>query len=523
MTFFLIWADLMGWDVPLLHVRICRWLQARGRIAVLRVFRGAAKSTIVAVYQAWRLYRDRACRLLDQAADDPTAYKLSRDTRAVLRRHPLCKGMLGTGQTAAGRFDVVGNPDARNASVTAAGVLSNTTSARADEAVFDDVEVPRNCRTVEARETLRGRLTEATHILVPGGRKLYIGTPHTHDSIYDEQIAAGADELTIPLFEAHVRYEGESAEKQRRFPFNFAPRDDGLYVFLGPRLAVEGEDYRVEGRAVVMDGPPGITVDIYAQCAWPERFTRAEIAHRRKECRTMNEWDSQYQLKARPIHEIRLDPSRIVAYAVEPEIHLANGETRMMLGGVRIVSAAAWWDCALGKVKRDASALCVVFTDEAGRLYWHTARGLTGEVDEQCEAIRALAVTLQLPAIDVETNGPGGFVPPILRKHLAGTGCAVREQWSSENKDRRILDGLEPPLSGRFLWAHVDALDVIEPQMRDWIPGAANQPDDYLDAGAGAIRTQPVRIGKVIGNPRQSARHHWQPATGTYDVAVDLH
>jgi hypothetical protein len=84
---------------------------------------------------------------------------------------------------------VNGALDMRNASMFAKGILSNVTGARANECQNDDVEVPGNIQTPEAREKLRYRLSEQTHILIPGGRKLFIGTPHTHDSLYDEKEA----------------------------------------------------------------------------------------------------------------------------------------------------------------------------------------------------------------------------------------------------------------------------------------------------------------------------------------------
>jgi hypothetical protein len=57
-AFFMIWARVMKWTVPALHLVICEWLEAtRDPVRVLMVFRGAAKSTIYAIYKAWRLYR----------------------------------------------------------------------------------------------------------------------------------------------------------------------------------------------------------------------------------------------------------------------------------------------------------------------------------------------------------------------------------------------------------------------------------------------------------------------------------
>ncbi|MBI2798978.1 MAG: phage terminase large subunit [Gammaproteobacteria bacterium] len=514
-AFFLIWADVQGWVVPDIHLRICHWLQRRGRLAVLEVFRGAAKSTIVAVYQAWCLYCDPAYRFLDQGADDPVAYKLSKDTRAVLRRHPLCVGMMSTRQVAAGKFDIVGNQDARNSSVTAHGIMSNVTSARADEVIFDDIEVPKNIKSGDSRMMLRTRIGESTHILVPGGKKLYIGTPHTWESIYEEQIEAGADLLKIPLFDHHARFEDPN---QRWFPLNFDVTE--AYVFLGRKLLDKGSDYEIKGRAIMFAQVPQGLIDIYAGNVWPEYFTRDEIRFRRAES-TLNEWDSQYMLVAKPLNQIRLNPDRIIPYAVEPEIQYANGGVRLMLGKTQMVTAAAWWDCALGKINSDTSALCVLFSNERGYLFWHVAQALTGDIYSQCNSILETAVRLQLPSITVETNGPGGFVPPILRKILVGTGIGVVEHHSVGNKDERILDGLEPPISGRFLWAHLSVLDTVEKQMRDWLPGRSNQPDDYLDAAAGAIRATPVRIGRVIGDIKGRPRDDWRPDSGTFEVTLE--
>lgn len=257
LAFFLIWAKVQGWTVPDLHVRICHWLEhCQDPMRVLQVFRGAAKSTIYAVYKAWQLYCDGTWVSLIWAADGGLAKKLTRDTINVLRRHPLCGGMLPT-KPGAQAFWVSGVTDPRNASMTAVGVDQNVTSARARDIDYDDVEVPKNIKTPEARENLRAKIQEATFILVPGGQETYIGTPHTHDSIYPEMIAAGAASLTIPLFEDSVRY--EKTDQKTAYDIPFTPGPDGIYVFLGiykhARLLVEDRDYRLEGGQVVFAKP----------------------------------------------------------------------------------------------------------------------------------------------------------------------------------------------------------------------------------------------------------------------------
>ncbi len=528
LAFFLIWAKLRRWKVPEIHVRALVWLESCGELAVLRCFRGFGKSTILGVYNAWRYYRDSQYRILHQSEADSTAYKTSRDTQNVLRQHPLTRGMFREGGVE--QWWVEGAEDARNASMFAKGILSNVTSGRADECQNDDVEVPRNIQTVEAREKLRYRLSEQTHILVPGGRQIYVGTPHTHDSLYDEQERLGADCLTIRMFEHEHRIEDA---RNAAYDLPFAPEYVFAGIFKHARLLVEGRDYRLQGTRLVFASAPGGIVDCYAGCAWPERFTREELEKRRRKTRTINEWDSQYQLHSKPIHDVRLDPDRMIPYEVEPVLMSANKRPVLMLGKVQLVGFKAWWDVSLGKVKSDASALCVVFTDDAGRLYWHRAIGVTGDLElldargrlvgGQCHQILQALRAVHVHHVTVETNGPGGFVPPILRKHLAPHGITVSEEHSSENKQRRILDAFEPPLSSKFLWAHVSVLDgPAAPQMREFNPAIANQPDDYLDAGAGAIRATPVRIGRFVGIPAGVERQDWSPVSGSFEVEVEF-
>lgn len=533
-VFFLIWARRQGWSVPDFHIRICDWLERCGDVGVLMVFRGAAKSTILAVYNAWRYYLDPTYRILHQGDQDSTAFKTSRDTRRVLQRHPLTMHLVDI------RGEVKfwwtpGSDDERNPSMQAAGITSNVTSSRADEIQNDDVEVPRNITTPELREKMRHRLGEQTFILVPGGRKLFIGTPHTHDSIYDEKIESGADVLKIPLFGLEHRI--EETDQVRRFAVSFEPE----YVFAGigkfARLLASGRDYRWKAGHIEFSEPPGQTIDCYAECVWPDRFTRDDLLIRRKETATFNAWDSQYQLHSKPAGDVRLDPNQIIPYDIEPLIRVANGETGMWLGTVRIVGACCRWDVALGKPGSDDSVFSVVLTDDVGRLYWHRAVGLTGEIavftsdrtgkDEitggQVVQIREVVEALQLTRVVVEVNGPGGFAAALLRRALKGTGCSVVEDFASVNKQKRILDAFEAPMSARFLWAHTSVLEgPAWDQLAEFNPLARNQSDDYIDSGAGAISDTPVRIGKSVGNPTAPDREHWSPASGTHDVTLEL-
>jgi hypothetical protein len=109
----------------------------------------------------------------------------------------------------------------------------------------------------------------------------------------------------------------------------------------------------------------------------------------------------------------------------------------------------------------------------------------------------------------VEQNGLGRFLPGMLRKAMGArkVGCTVVEVASHRAKDRRILDALDPLLAANRLWAHESVWDTPFPsEMREWRPGRRGR-DDGLDAVAGAVLAEPVRIGPVPVLPRRD----WRP------------
>jgi hypothetical protein len=96
----------------------------------------------------------------------------------------------------------------RYGTMLAKGILSGVTGHRAHFIQNDDVETPKTTGTPEAREKLPQKLSEQTHIAIPGARELWIGTPHTYDSLY-EQIKKLSDVkcLILKMFEHEKRIE----------------------------------------------------------------------------------------------------------------------------------------------------------------------------------------------------------------------------------------------------------------------------------------------------------------------------
>lgn len=540
LAFFLLWADRMRWEVPALHVRVCVWLEqawlSGDDLLLLMLPRGHAKSTILEIFNAWLYYCYPTLRILHQSESDRTALKTSRGTKNVFQRHTLTRAMAAAlrGEIESWWLEAAYENDPRNASMFSKGITSNVTSARADFIQNDDVEVPRNITNPDMREKMRYRLGEQVHIAVPGCPSLYVGTPHTHDSIYDDVRKLGANCLIVPMFAREFRIEKADVE---RYDVGFAPE----FVFSGigkhARLLVPDVDYKIEGVVLVLASPGGELIDCYTGAVWPERFTRKEMLSRRRKTRTRNEWDSQYQLHSKPITQVRLDPSRITAYDVQPRLVEANGAVTMFLGKAQIVGASMQWDPSSGKLNSDVSAVAVVFQDEGGRRYIHHVDALTGDVaefaadgktitDGQVWQLCNIVERWNLPLVTIETNGIGKFAPVVLRAALKQRklrNVGVREKTAEGNKNKRILGTFETLLLSRgMVWAHVDVLrGPFATQMRDWNPAVTEQEDDYLDAAEGAISEQPERFKGKFGITHDAPSKDWRPTTGAVEVEFE--
>ena len=108
----------------------------------------------------------------------------------------------------------------------------------------------------------------------------------------------------------------------------------------------------------------------------------------------------------------------------------------------------------------------------------------------------------------METNGLGRFLPALLRRALAEAGapCTVIEHASRRAKAERILAALEPALAARRLHAHESVFRTPFPgEMAAWRPDAPGQRDDALDALAGCLLAEPVRLPAAMPAPRPLA------------------
>jgi len=484
------WNRNQNLTTPPLHAEICRWLARRwaagDRELLLLAFRDSGKSTLVGLFCAWLLYRNPDLRILVLAADFALARKMARNVKRIIERHPETASLKPPqrDQWAAAQFTVQRAAELRDPSMLARGIGANITGSRADVIVCDDVEVPNTCDTAPKRADLRERLGEIDYVLVPGGLQLFVGTPHTYYSIY----------AVVPRQEA-----GETAP----FLEGFA------------RLELPLLDERGRSR-------------------WPERFTAARIEAIRRR-RGPAKFASQMMLRPVNAAEGRLDPDRLRLYDDELAYSEGNGEARLCLGARQLVSASCWWDPSYGAPDAgDGSVIAALFTDEEGDHWLHRVSYLThdparvAEVDEATQLCRQVAAFLgrnHLPAVTLETNGLGKFLPGLLRREIAAAGlaCAVIPKASSRNKDLRIVDAFDAVLAAGRLHAHRGVWDTpFITEMREWRPGGRT-PDDGLDAVSGCLLSEPVRLSRPAPPPsglREPGR--WRAGAGSFVADTDF-
>ena len=344
LEFLWVWNLECGQGTPPLHRRIARWLGARraaeDRRLLVMAFRGAGKSTLIGLWCAWQLHRRPETRILVLAADVALAVKMVATVRRIVQRHPLCTHLLpgAADSWAADRFTVSRGVVLRDSSMLAQGLGGNITGARADVVVCDDVEVAGNCDTPGKRAELRERLRETEFVLVPDGTILYVGTPHTEDSLYRDEaegevFLAGYHRLVIPVLDE-------------------------------------------AGRSV-----------------WPERFSLIAIAALRDRVGPTH-FARQMLLRAVRTEAARLDPAMLVRYAEELDYREAGGRPILSLLGRRLLAGGGFWDPAYGRVGGDASVVAALFMDGEGNQYLHRIAYLTVDpnlVDDpatqQCRAV----------------------------------------------------------------------------------------------------------------------------------------
>jgi hypothetical protein len=187
------WNNILGYKTPQHHQDMLKFLyeiwQTPPHRGLMMAFRHSGKSTVVGIFAACVLYMHPETRILVLSAHTTLAARMVTHIKNILENHPWCESLIPKSKKewASDKITINRPIGIREPSVVCQGIHGNITGMRADLIICDDVEVPNTSNTPQKRENLRERLRELDFILSPNGTMIYIGTPHTTDTIYRTQ------------------------------------------------------------------------------------------------------------------------------------------------------------------------------------------------------------------------------------------------------------------------------------------------------------------------------------------------
>ncbi|MDR2098731.1 MAG: hypothetical protein LBO78_01755 [Rickettsiales bacterium] len=236
--------------------------------------------------------------------------------------------------------------------------------------------------------------------------------------------------------------------------------------------------------------------------AWPEKFPVEKIERLRRAA-GMNKFSSQMMLLPVDLSEGRFDVGRLQFYDAELERVESNRMLAFSIAGKKIVRCSCWWDPSYGSPDGDSSVLALLFVDCEGRFYLHdimylrhSEGGGDRSAGEQCRCVAGFLRRYHVPAVYVESNGLGIFLPEFLRGELAAADvpAAVMGKNSKGSKALRILDAFDAVVSAGYLSVHsrVKATPWLS-EFVEWTPDAKGR-DDGLDAVASALSAEPFAM-----------------------------
>lgn len=204
-------ADSIEW-AAMEHVEQ-KLLQNRPRTDIIRCYRSLGKSYVTCCFVIWRLMRNPRDEkvLVVSATTDKAKEFVDMAKNLIWTMDELCKWLLtGKREREAPRrdqsdqFDVAYASITQSYSVKARGINGQITGSRATLLVADDIEIPENSKTEEARATILrkvrsdfGPILETEH---GTGDLIFLGTPQTEESVYNVLVAEmGFACFTIPV------------------------------------------------------------------------------------------------------------------------------------------------------------------------------------------------------------------------------------------------------------------------------------------------------------------------------------
>ena len=474
---------IAGWMEPgPIHDDIIKGLLSPHLRRLIIATRYSAKSTLTAIFIAWRIFLDPLVKVMVISRGSKLAARMLRTVRQVfIGNCPLLAHLVPTEDCLdnAEQFQVPQTlaVTTGGATLTSLGISSNLPGFRADLTIGDDVEGPAD-DTPEKVEALEEALNEL-HMINPLGEKIMLGTYQSEFSIY----AKLADRVTA----------------------------DGDSVWELHRACMFEED-ELDGKRVI-------------HSRWPAMFSDTDAIDWRHSV-TERAWRLHAMLvaDAAMLNERPLKISNFILYNHPPErpdfpLHIEpNGPVRAELTTWSAPKGDVWFgprivgselsnyaqtivgvDPASGLAGRDAIGVAVLGITPSGYGVIRHLEGVRGpDKLGNIKRVASIIAAFNATNVVVEELADGLFGETLEGQlMLVEHYMAVTKITSGgQQKGRRIIETLSPPLSaGRLVMLERVARsdhggDFVNQLVRiswDGRTGKAKDHDDIVDALAHAV------------------------------------
>jgi hypothetical protein len=436
---YLVWKQLNLPDPTPVQYDIADWLQNGPKRLVTEAFRGVGKSFITAALVTHCLLLNPQLKFLVVSASKDRADAFSIFVKRLIAEMPeLAHLKPKAGQRDSNiAFDVGPADNDQSPSVKSVGITGQITGSRADVLIADDVESLNNSATNDQRMKLAERIKEFDAVLKPGGRIIYLGTPQTEFSIYNELEKRGYVTRIWPA----------------RYP------DAKRVTFYGERLAPL--------IANKLDGNP----ELVGHSTDPLRFSDLDLTEREASYGKSG-FALQFMLDTSLADQDRypLKLEDLIVMSVNPELAPArivwatSPDQVVELPAVGLQGDRFYRPMDIQKPWTDYTG-CVMAIDPSGRgkdetgyavvkiangmLFLVAAGGFNGGYEpETLKALAMVAFAHKVKEVVIEDNfGDGMFTElfkPVLNRIYS---CGVEGLRSVGQKERRIIDTLEPVMN----------------------------------------------------------------------------
>lgn len=455
---FMIWQHLQLPAPTALQQDIGKYLATGPERSIIEAFRGCGKSFVTSAFVVWLLLRDPQIKIMVVSATKERADAFSSFTKRLIGEVDFLQHLRpGPGQRdTLLAFDVGPARTDHSPSVKSVGITGQLTGSRANVIIADDIEIPGNSFTQDSRDKLAELVKEFDAVIKPFDprtmrekpRIIYLGTPQCEMSLYNELRERGYEARIWPLL---------------------YPKQEDQYKYKGALAPFITDPIEEDG-------------SIVGSSSEPTRFDMADIEKRRLsygkagfslqfQLDTSLGDAEKYPLKLEDLVVMDVGQTKAPAdytHMRDPELvwkdlptvglagdrmyrpHWVSKDKYEYTGSIMIIDPS-------GRGK-DETTWCIAKM-YAGNIYIPELSGTKdGYGEETLTKLAKIAKKHQVNKIWVESNFGDGMFSQLLKPFLIRIyPCSIDEIRNSVQKERRIIDTLEPVMAEHRL--------VIDPRV----------------------------------------------------------